>query len=147
MLYIFYYNFYYNFYNIKQKLIILFFSFLPASLPYRTSTPAGMCAGAGLLAQREGTAEGCIPCFFLRGRRQIKEYFFNKRQMTNWLVAPFGQEMYSVFESRLPYILIIIVNTGVMAEWLLRSTVNTHFRGSIPLDALKCIDSITKKKI
>ena len=54
--------------------------------------------------------------------------------------------MYSVFESRLPYILIIIVNTGVMAEWLLRSTVNTHFRGSIPLDALKCIDSITKKK-
>ena len=50
--------------------------------------------------------------------------------MTNWPVAPFGRETYSVFESRLPY-----KNKGVMAEWLMRGTVNTFFRGSIPLDA------------
>ena len=49
--------------------------------------------------------------------------------MTNWPVAPFGRETYSVFESRLPY-----KNKGVMAEWLMRGTVNTFFRGSIPLD-------------
>ena len=51
--------------------------------------------------------------------------------MTNWPVAPFGRETYSVFESRLPY-----KNKGVMAEWLMRGTVNTFFRGSIPLDTL-----------
>ena len=26
--------------------------------------------------------------------------------------------------------------SGIMAEWLMRGTVNTFFRGSIPLDAL-----------
>ena len=36
-----------------------------------------------------------------------------------------------MFESRLPY-----KNKGVMAEWLMRGTVNTFFRGSIPLDTL-----------
>ena len=51
--------------------------------------------------------------------------------MTNWPVAPFGRETYSVFESRLPY-----KNKGFMAEWLMRGTVNTFFRGSIPLDTL-----------
>ena len=68
--------------------------------------------------------------------------------MTNWLVAPFGWEIYSVFKSRLLYkiinnlfilknILFFIKNIGVMAEWLSRGTVNTFFRGSIPLNAFK----------
>ena len=66
--------------------------------------------------------------------------------MTNWPVAPFGRETYSVFESRLPY-----KNKGVMAEWLMRGTVNTFFRGSIPLDASegnrKFIFLLNKKKM
>ena len=31
--------------------------------------------------------------------------------MTNWFVAPFGWEIYSVFESRLPYCKIYMITT------------------------------------
>ena len=54
--------------------------------------------------------------------------------MTNWLVAPFGQEIYSVFESRLPYISIyrqVSWQSGNCGVLLI-----LFFRGSIPFGTL-----------
>jgi hypothetical protein len=58
----------------------------------------------------------------------------------------------SVFESRLPYLFYVFIflclkykySCGAMAEWLMRGTVNTFFRGSIPLGTYYSV--IIKKK-